>query len=64
MNNEFYNVYIDNIMVAKEMALMHALILTKALFAEYYNEPDLDIHIKRNTAEDEDDTTEVEEINE
>ena len=47
MKSDFYEVYIDDMKIAKEMSLMHALILTKALFAEYYNEPTLDIHIKR-----------------
>lgn len=59
MKSDFYEVYIDNMKIATQMSLMHALILTKALFGEYYNEPTLDIHIKRI-----DDEVRVEEIDE
>lgn len=47
MNSEFYSVYVENDKVATEMPLAIALILVKALYAEYYAEPSLRIGIER-----------------
>ena len=47
MNSEFYSVYIENDRVATEMPLAIALVLAKAIYAEYYNEKNLRVGIER-----------------
>lgn len=60
MGTEFYNVYIDDNCVAENMALQYALILTKALYVEFYAEPHLRVTIERIPAKTEIDTEVVE----
>ena len=47
MNSEFYNVYVDDNCVAKNMPLQFALILTKAIYTEFYAEPKLKVTIEK-----------------
>ena len=47
MNSEFYNVYIDDNCIAENMPLQFALILTKAVYGEFYAEPKLKVTIER-----------------
>ena len=47
MCSEYYEIWIDDVRVAQYMSLGHALIFIKALFCEYYNDTDMDIHIKK-----------------
>lgn len=47
MGTEFYNVYVDNNAVAENMPLQFALILTKAIYAEFYAEPNLRVTIEK-----------------
>lgn len=66
-SNEFYSVYIENDKVATRMPLAIALILAKAIYAEYYNEKDLRVGIERYQEEPEffdEDDAEVKEVNE
>ena len=44
---EFYNVYVDKDCVAKNMPLQFALILTKAIYTEFYAEPSLIVMIEK-----------------
>lgn len=46
-SSEFYNVYIDDNCVAENMPLQFALILTKAIYGEFYAEPKLKVSIER-----------------
>lgn len=57
MGSETYSVYVENDMVAEHMPLNYALILTKAIYMEFYNEKNLRVAIKRvpNEVEIEDD---------
>lgn len=47
MNSEFYNVYVDDNAVAENMPFQYALVLTKAIFEEFYVEPNLKVTIER-----------------
>ena len=48
MNSEFYyNVYIDDNRIAEYMPLQFALILTKAIYGEFYAEPNLKVTIEK-----------------
>lgn len=47
MSSEFYNVYIDNNRIAEHMPLQFALILTKAIYGEFYAEPNLRVTIEK-----------------
>ena len=47
MSSEFYNVYVDDNCVAENMPLQFALILTKAIYTEFYAEPKLKVTIER-----------------
>lgn len=47
MNVEYYEVWINNYCAAQYISLNNALIFIKALFYEYYNDIDMDIHIKK-----------------
>lgn len=48
MNSELYKVYIGSEnCVGKYMPLQFALILTKAIYSEFYAEPELEVTIKR-----------------
>lgn len=46
-NNELYEIYIDNDCIAKYVPLQFALILIKAIYVEFYAEPELKITIKK-----------------
>ena len=49
MNSEYYEVYIgsEEECVGKYMPLQYALILTKAIYSEFYAEPKLEVTIKK-----------------
>ena len=47
MNSESYNVYIDNNLVGQKMPLQFALIFVKAIYGEFYAEPELAVTIKK-----------------
>ena len=47
MSSEFYNVYIDDNCIAENMPLQFALILTKAIYGEFYAEPNLKVTIEK-----------------
>ena len=47
MSSEFYNIYIDDNCIAENMPLQFALILTKAIYGEFYAEPKLKVSIER-----------------
>lgn len=47
MNHYKYNVYIRERLVARDMMLEDALILAKALFNEWNNEPTVQVRIER-----------------
>lgn len=64
MNNEFYKVYVDDNCVAENMPLQFALILTKAIYSEFYAEPKLKVTIERVTLDTESEKIKAEEINE
>jgi len=46
-SSEFYNVYVDDNCIAENMPLQFALILTKAIYGEFYAEPKLKVSIER-----------------
>lgn len=52
MGCDLYKVTTGNVDVARYMPLDTALILVKALMAEYYNDPELDYTIKRERGSD------------
>lgn len=47
MNSRFYRIKINNDVMAENMSLQIALVLVKAMYEEFYNEPDLVISIER-----------------
>ena len=47
MNSEFFNVYVDDNCVAQKMPLQFALVLTKAIYGEFYAEPELKVTIQK-----------------
>ena len=53
MSSEFYNVYIDDNCIAENMPLQFALILTKAIYGEFYAEPNLRVTIEKISKETE-----------
>lgn len=53
MNSDFYNVYVDDNAVAENMPLQYALVLTKAIYVEFYAEPNLRVTIERITQDKE-----------
>lgn len=57
MPTELYKVYIDNDTIAENMPLQFALILTKAIYSEFYAEPKLKVTIEKICFE-----TEMEEV--
>ena len=61
MSSEFYNVYIDDQCISENMPLQFALILTKAIYAEFYAESKLRVTIEKVSS---DNTSEVEKVNE
>ncbi len=52
MGTDTYMVLIDKSIVAMALSLEHAVVLTKALFNEYYMEPGLTVSIQREPKED------------
>lgn len=61
MNSRFYRIKINNDVMADNMSLQIALVLVKAMYEEFYNEPDLAISIERY---DKDTKTYIEEVKE
>ena len=61
MNSRFYRIKINNDIMAENMSLQIALVLVKAMYEEFYNEPDLVISIERY---DKDTKTYIEEVKE
>lgn len=57
MPTELYKVYIDDNTIAESMPLQFALILTKAIYSEFYAEPKLRVTIEKMQLE-----TEAEEV--
>lgn len=47
MSSEFYNIWIDENLVAQRMPLQFALILIKAIYGEFYAEPNLKVTIEK-----------------
>ena len=47
MTEDTYVVIIDGVVIARGMGLNNALLFTKALFKEYYNDTDLQVSVKR-----------------
>ena len=47
MGTEFFNVYVDDNCVAENMPLQFALVLTKAIYGEFYAEPELRVTIQK-----------------
>ena len=47
MPSESYKVYVDNNLVGEYMPLQFALILTKAIYSEFYAEPNLKVTIQK-----------------
>lgn len=62
MGIELFSLWIDSDCVAKEMSMETAAVLMKALFNEYYNEPDLKITIERQNYEPVMDGSELENL--
>ncbi len=62
MSSEFYNVYIDDNCIAENMPLQFALILTKAVYGEFYAEPSLKVTIEKVSKEN-DEVAKFEEVN-
>ena len=58
MGSEFYKVYVDNNCVGENMPLQFALILIKAIYSEFYAEPNLKVTIKKVSYETEEDHAE------
>ena len=57
MGTEYFRVYVDENLVGEYMPLQFALILTKAIYSEFYAEPKLKVTIQKMQLE----TEEVEE---
>lgn len=53
MSSEFYNVYVDNDCIAWYMPLQFALVLIKAIYGEFYAEPNLKVTIEKVSKETE-----------
>lgn len=47
MIEDIFNVYIDNNLIASNMPLQFALILTKGIYGEFYAEPNLKVTIEK-----------------
>lgn len=47
MQREIYNVYVDDNCIGENMPLQFALILTKAIYTEFYAEPRLRVMIEK-----------------
>lgn len=45
MGSDYYSVKIDDVVIAKGMSLGNAVILVKALFEEWYEEPSMSVTI-------------------
>ena len=60
MSSELYEIYIDNDCIARHMPLQFALILIKAIYSEFYAEPELKVTIKKYNP----DTVSAEEVEE
>ena len=51
MKTDFYNVYVNDGIVAENMPLQYVLIFIKAIYVEFYAEPNLKVTIKRINSE-------------
>ena len=47
MGTDFYKVYIDDNCVGEKMPLQFALIFVKAIYSEFYAEPNLKVTIEK-----------------
>ncbi len=47
MSYDYYKIYVDNVCVAERVTLEFAVIFTKAIFNEFYNETDLKVTIQK-----------------
>lgn len=47
MNSDYYEVLVEDILVADHVSLNYAAIFLKAIFEEYYKEPSLKVSIKK-----------------
>lgn len=47
MNRDYYQVFVEDTLVADYVSLDYAAIFLKAIFVEYYKEPSLKVSIKR-----------------
>ena len=63
MNSEYFEISVDGNTIAQYMPLQFALILTKAIYSEFYAEPKLAVTIEKMQLETEADDSEVKEIN-
>lgn len=52
MTNEYFTVEVNGNLVAEAMPLQYALILTKAIYSEFYAEPGLKVSIEKYTIEE------------
>ena len=43
----YYQIYVDNVCIAKYVTLEYAVIFTKAIFNEFYNEMDLRVTVQK-----------------
>lgn len=59
MNSEYFKVSVDENLVAEYMPLQFALILTKAIYSEFYAEPKLAVTIEKMQLETVADDSEV-----
>lgn len=47
-----YTVYVGTVVAGKGMAIDYALMFAKALFSEFWNDPDISITIKKEAQDD------------
>lgn len=47
MNSNYYEIYVDDVKVARYVTLEYACIFLKAIFMDFYNEPELKVSIKK-----------------
>ena len=47
MSSDYYQIYVDNVCIAKYATLEYAVIFTKAIFNEFYNEMDLRVTVEK-----------------
>ena len=47
MSSDYYQIYVDNVCIAKYVTLEYSVIFTKAIFNEFYNEMDLRVTVQK-----------------